>query len=271
MSEYVWSISAATATGRAFSGSPPQAAQNASTSTPQTIVPVRGRRWSFGRSVAAVELAELGQLSDQGGAGHRTDAFGRAQQLVQLDVVRLDVFDHLGLDVVELLADGLDHGFDAWAHRRDGQLQALALGHQHGQQLAPARDQGGQNLLIGIGQRAQQLGEIVATHQHAGELGEHARVDGVGLGQAAHGLGEVTRLAWVDHRHGQTRRLQRAGQRSLVAAGGLHHHQRHTQRLQRRGQRRMPIGIVVKTSGAELRAQHRDIDVRLGHVDAHHH
>ena len=50
----------------------------------------------------------------------------------------------------------------------------------------------------------------------------------------------------------------------LAAAGGLHHHQRHTQRLQRCGQRRMPIGIVVKTSGAELRAQHRDIDVRLG-------
>jgi hypothetical protein len=197
---------------------------------------------------------------------------GRAQQLVQIGVVRLDVADHLGLHVVELLADRLDHGLDARAHNRNGQLQPLALGQHHRHELAPARDHRRQRLLLRIGQRSDQAGQVVSTHQHAGKLSEHAGVDAVGLGQPSHGLGEVACLARVDHRHGQARRLQRAGQRRLVAAGGLHHHQRHVQRLQRRRQRRMSLGFVVKTLGNRAwAAQHRDIHVCLGHVDAHHH
>jgi hypothetical protein len=65
--------------------------------------------------------------------------------------------------------------------------------------------------------------------------------------------------------------MQGAGQLRLVAAGGFHHHQRHFQRLQGRRQRRVSLGLVVEPLGIELGAQHRDIDMRLGHVDAHHH
>lgn len=47
--------------------------------------------------------------------------------------------NHLAIEVVELCTERLDHGPDARAHHRDGQVQLLALGEQHGQQLAPAR------------------------------------------------------------------------------------------------------------------------------------
>jgi hypothetical protein len=33
----------------------------------------------------------------------------------------------------------------------------------------------------------------------------------------------------------------------------------------------MSLGLVVKTLDIEFGAQHRDIHVCLGHVDAHHH
>ncbi len=33
----------------------------------------------------------------------------------------------------------------------------------------------------------------------------------------------------------------------------------------------MSLGLVVESPGLELGSQHRNIDVRLGHVDAHHH
>ena len=56
-----------------------------------------------------------------------------------------------------------------------------------------------------------------------------------------------------------------------AAAGGLHHHQRHAQGLQSRRQRRVAFYLIVDPLGRELAAQHRDIDVRFGHVDAHYH
>jgi hypothetical protein len=80
-------------------------------------------------------------------------------------------------------------------------------------------------------------------------------------------------VARVDHRHRQAGRLQgaQANASNFVAAGGLHHHQRHAQRLQRGDQRRVPLGFVVEPPGVKRGAQHRDIDVCLGYVDAHHH
>jgi hypothetical protein len=49
------------------------------------------------------------------------------------------------------------------------------------------------------------------------------------------------------------------------------HHQRHVEQLQGRRQRRVSLGLVVESLGIELGAQHRGIDMRLGHVYAHHH
>ncbi len=171
------------------------------------------------------------QLGDQGGAGHGADAAGRAQQLVELGVVRLHVSHHLRFDLVELLPDGLDHGLDARAHQGDGELQALAFGQQHAQQLASTRDHSRQGLLLLVCQGTDEAGQVVAAHERGGELGQHARIDRIGLGKAPHRLGEVACLTRVDHGHGQARSLQRAGKRRLIATGGLHHHQRHVQRF----------------------------------------
>jgi hypothetical protein len=38
-----------------------------------------------------------------------------------------------------------------------------------------------------------------------------------------------------------------------------------------RRQRRVALGLVVEPLDIDLGAQHRDINMRLGHVDAHHH
>jgi hypothetical protein len=220
---------------------------------------------------SAAISAELGQLGDQRGASHRADAAGRLKQPVEFGEVLAYMADHLALDLVELRLDGRHDGLDARMQTLGRDLQPLALAQQHGQQLAPACDQRGQPLLLGVGQRAQEAGEIVTPQQDRGEFRQHAGVHRVGLGQAAHRLGEVACLARVDHCHRQAGGLKRAGQLRLVAAGGLHHHQRHVQRLQGRRQRRVSLGLVVEPLGIELGAQHRDIDVRLGHVDAHHH
>ncbi len=178
---------------------------------------------------------------------------------------------HLALDVVELGLDDGEDGMDARVQAFGRDLQPLALAAQHGQQLTPARDQGGQPPLLLVGQRTQEACKVVALHQHRGQLGEHAGVHRVGLGQAAHRLGEVACLARVDHRHRQASRLQGAGQFGLVAAGGLHHHQGHVQRLQGRRQRRVRLGLVIESPGLQLGAQHCDIDMRLGDVDAYRH
>ena len=157
------------------------------------------------------------------------------------------------------------------AHQGHGQLQSLALAQQHGQQLAPTRNEGGQRQLLGIGQRADEMREVGALHQHRRECGQHARVDAVGLGELAHGLGEVARLFGIDDCHRQASRLQRAGQRRFVTAGGLHDHQGDPQRRQRRRQRRVSLGLVDESLSVEQCAQHRDIDLCFGHVDADHH
>lgn len=218
-----------------------------------------------GGDLAPVEPAELGQFGDQRAAGHRTDAAGRLQQPIELIEVLAHVSEHLGLDVVELGLDGLDARMQA----PGCDPQPLAFADEHDQQLAPARDQRGQPLLLRVGQRAQEPGKVLAAQQHRGELRQHARIGRVGLGQSAHGPGEVACLARVDHRHRQAGGLQRAGQLGFEAAGGLHHHhhQRHAQRLQGRRQCRVSLSLVVKPLGIEPGAQHRNIDVRLGNVD----
>jgi hypothetical protein len=47
------------------------------------------------------------------------------------------------------------------------------------------------------------------------------------------------------------------------------YHQRHAQRLQGGRQCRVALGFILEPLGLKLAAQHRDIDVRFGHIDAH--
>ncbi|SPA27325.1 conserved hypothetical protein [Cupriavidus taiwanensis] len=177
------------------------------------------------------------------------------------------VAHHLRLHVVQLGLDGRHDGLDARVQPGRRDLQPLAFGVQHGQQLAPARNQGRHPLPLGVGQRAQEARKVFALHQYRGQFGEHARIDGLGLCEAPHGFGEIAGLARVDHRHKLACRLQRTDQCRLVAAGGLHHHQANPQRLQGRGQCRMALGIVGKLLGIAIGAQYTDIDVCLRNVN----
>jgi hypothetical protein len=134
-------------------------------------------------------------------------------------------------------------------------VTALALRSEHGQELAPACDQGGQVLLLDICERADEACQVVAAREDGRQFGQGARVDAVGLGQAPHRLGKVARLLGIYYRHRQAGGLQRAGHGRFVASSGLHHHQRPTGRLQRQNERCMPLGIVVKALGAKLGAE----------------
>ena len=223
--------------------------------------------------LAAIEPAELGQFRDQGGGSHPADTGHALQQPGHLGVVLFDVLSHVGLDVVKLAGDCFEQSLDAGAGDRARQAKPLALGELHAHQLAPARDQGGQVLLLGIGERADEALGIGPARQHPGELGQGGRVDAVGLGQPLHCASEVTRHARVDHGHAKTGCLQRTGKRRLIATGSLHQHQVRLQTRQALGQRAVAIGVVADLPQVcrQFGAKRRHIDVRTRNVDAYHH
>jgi len=147
---------------------------------------------------------------------------------------------------------------------RIGVLLALRLGHVHVQQLAPARHHGGQPLALFVVRCGDELGALVVAGQHVGQLAQAACVDAVGLGQRAHGLGEVACLARIDARHLDARVLQRAHQATLVSAAGLHDHQVHLPGPQD-GDHLAPSRRVVAKALLEFLAA--QIQVLLGHID----
>jgi hypothetical protein len=81
--------------------------------------------------------------------------------------------------------------------------------------LPPTVHQGRQ----GQGINARQRPEFGSNR--LGEVGQYRRVQGVGLGQLAGGLGEVTHLPGVDDDHGVPSGGQGRDDRRLEAAGSL--------------------------------------------------
>jgi hypothetical protein len=145
-----------------------------------------------------------------------------------------------------------------------GGVAAVALGHQHPEQLAAP-----------CHQRAQVPGRLVRQGAHRrpdrlGEAGDRPGVQAVGLGQPAHGAGEGTDLARVDHRDRQACCRQGRGEADLQAAGGLEHDERRGKRDQTLDQRRyLPLIMVDREAlpgGAQV-----DIEPALGDVDADEH
>ena len=104
--------------------------------------------------------------------------------------------------------------------RAGGPLLALALGHDHLDDLAPAGDEIGQQPGGFIGHRPR-LGP-----GRLGEVGDHRGIDRVGLGPLADRLGEGADLRRIDHDDRQPRRSQRRRRHGLKAAGGLQRHER---------------------------------------------
>jgi hypothetical protein len=129
-------------------------------------------------------------------------------------VVR-DMAGQVCLDVHNLFANGLDQGLDAHACSLVAHRQAVALGHQHLHQLAPAQHQRVQPLLFVRGQRLDQLLTISAVGQYRSERSQHLRIDTISLGQIPHRFGEVARLPRIDYRHRQTCCLATRRRRAL--------------------------------------------------------
>ncbi len=129
------------------------------------------------------------------------------------------------------------------------QRKALSLGHQHGDQLAPARHQGGEFALLLIEQCTRLVALCV---EQGGKVAQGLRVDAVGLGQLAHAACEVPCLARIDHRHAQARRSLRKRQVLLMAAGGLHQDQPWRQRYQHLAQLGMAGLVVAQAQGLRL-------------------
>ncbi|MCY1245484.1 hypothetical protein D9M72_586380 [compost metagenome] len=110
--------------------------------------------------------------------------------------------------------------------------------------MATAQHQSLQALQGLVGQRLDESTALGALVQHPSECRQHPGIQAVGLGQRAHGTGEVARLARVDHRHVQACSLQRTGSLELVAPRGFQHHQRRRHRQQLRTQRLDAGGVV---------------------------
>ena len=110
---------------------------------------------------------------------------------------------------------GLDVRLQPWG----GTPEAVLFGRPHGDQLPPPRQQGAE--FVGLGVRQGPGGR---PHR-LGKMGQGARIERIRLGQLPGGLGKVTRLAGIDHRHGQPCRRQRRHHGPLVAPRGFEHNQ----------------------------------------------
>ena len=97
--------------------------------------------------------------------------------------------------------------------------QAVLLRGPHADQLLAAPQEGAQLLRLGVRQRPGRRAD------HVGKVGQGARIQRIRFGQLARGAGKIADLTRVHDDHGQARRGQGAGHRTLQAARGFQHNQ----------------------------------------------
>ena len=118
---------------------------------------------------------------------------------------------------------------------------ALSFGGNHLDNLAPARDQIGETSCHLIGQ----LPEL--RFGCLGKMGDHRRVDRIGLGSFAESHREGTHLCRIDDHHGQAGTSQTRGHYCFEAAGGLDRHQCRRQGLSQATRSSIPAAVRLKT------------------------
>ena len=184
----------------------------------------------------AVEPAQFGHLGEQGQGGGGADAGHTTQQVLPRPPQQavLDRVAQVPVEVGQLLLQPGDMGRDAGLHRRQCRVEPLALGSEHGHDLAAPAQQGAQLLRPGIGHR------LRGWPDHLGEAGEHLCIQVVGLGQLSDAACEVAHLARVDDSSGHPGTRQGRDERHLAPPGRFEHHQRRGQGLQARDQRAQP-------------------------------
>ena len=171
-----------------------------------------------GGDLLTIEFSDFGDIGDDRGSGDRSQP---RHGLDELDFV---------LPVIVGFEEGLDHFFDAADFRFEriddgldafpgglgvGNVPAVGLLSFEVDELSPARDE-----LLDFGLF---FGSFLAGSRlhFLGEESQDARIDAIGLGYQAEGLGEIAGASGVDHRDAVASVGEVSDHFPFVAAGGL--------------------------------------------------
>ena len=169
----------------------------------------------------AIDLAEFGQLGDQGAGDDIADA-GHALQEIQFgapDGLASMSLSMALLDSCALGLEPLEHGsVRALGDAVLGPGETLLLGIDHDDELTPARQQFGKPDRAVIGHRPRRRTDGL------GKMGDHAASIASVLANWP-SAGEFAHLPRVDDRHRQSGLGQSDSNDTLVAAAGLHNNQ----------------------------------------------
>lgn len=97
----------------------------------------------------------------------------------------------------------------------DGLIPAVGLYVDHLDDLLPPAHEFGEVISLRLRQGPSRWSDAF------GEEGDHISVERIGLGQPAHGSGEVADLPWVDDAVRQPGRCERCSHARLKAASGI--------------------------------------------------
>ena len=175
-----------------------------------------------GGDPAPVEAAELGQLGDQGASGDRADSRGRRQQVFGSPPGGRpsDGVVEIALDPGQRLLQPQEVAVEIALQFGNPDLAApVASAPVISTILAPAGDQLGQPLCLGVGQGPRLRPDAF------GEQSDHLGIQGIGLGKTTDYPSEIPDLARIDDRQRQLGAAQRSGHGDLETAGRLEHDQ----------------------------------------------
>jgi hypothetical protein len=213
------------------------------------------------------ELSQFGQLGKQSARKHRTDTGNTLEKSLVLleDAAPLDGFIQVTICTGELFLEPLDVRPDALLERRGSHLEAVVFRGEHREDLAPP----GKYVL-------QKLGFLVGDDARGGtdgggEPSKDESIYLVSFRKSADGFGEVSRLAGVDDRDGDSASGDGSGGEALVTTGGLQNYQRRVCLFETREKFVYALLIIVENEGLTLEgALGQDVNVEgsLGNVDA---
>ena len=208
--------------------------------------------------------SELGQAGDEQGCTDRADTGDRGEDLPSLCERRVagDAACDLGLEALDVFSQSGDAPLELAA--QEGALSRGALVLQGGQ-LGDGAEAGAHEFLQGL----EDLGRrwaLVRAHDGS-EHGQHAGVQGVGLGQDAIGLGKHTHSVGIDDGDGEALGMEAAVQGPVPFASGLDDNQGHSEALQSSLERADALGRVGDAPRDVVR-KHMDIQPVLANVDA---
>ena len=212
-----------------------------------------------------IQLPQLGKFGNERGGGLDADSRHRPQQrgLVFPVIVIIDHPRDLAIDRVDLLFQGREHRVNALLRGfGEGVLESILLLGLHVGQLPTALDK-----LLQLPQGAIRNCKM-AELAHGSELGKDGGIDGIRFCFQAHGGSEVPNLTGIGARHPVTGLKELGHGDTLVTTGGFEH----DRALVRRGELRQERGetdlVIADLEGLGIRA-HRNLQCRLGDIDAH--